>query len=247
MFAGPNGSGKSIIKHAVPPQLLGIYVNPDDIEKQMRDTGGVLNFDDFGINTSKEEFETYLSDANRANKRDLIINYAGLKWNQNKVSLNQSGLNSYAGSVLAEFIRAKLMTNSISFSTETVMSHKSKVELLRDAQAAGYRTYLYYIATDDPEINCFRVKQRVLKGGHSVAENKIRERYQRSLDLVRDAIRFSNRAYFFDNSFGERQIDDMWVAEVTEGKSLLLKQESIPQWFVTSVWNKLDKSSRIQD
>ncbi len=30
MFAGPNGSGKSTIKSVVPPELLGVYLNPDD-------------------------------------------------------------------------------------------------------------------------------------------------------------------------------------------------------------------------
>ncbi len=33
MFAGPNGSGKSTINALVRPELLGIYINPDDIEK----------------------------------------------------------------------------------------------------------------------------------------------------------------------------------------------------------------------
>ena len=37
MFAGPNGSGKSTIKAVIRPELLGVYVNPDDIEKEIRD------------------------------------------------------------------------------------------------------------------------------------------------------------------------------------------------------------------
>ena len=40
------------------------------------------------------------------------------------------------------------------------MSHPSKVALLENAQRAGYRTYLYYIATDDPAINVSRVANR---------------------------------------------------------------------------------------
>ena len=35
MFAGPNGSGKSTIKAVVSPSLLGYYLNPDDIEKEV--------------------------------------------------------------------------------------------------------------------------------------------------------------------------------------------------------------------
>lgn len=33
MFAGPNGSGKSTFKSIIRPELLGIYINPDDVEK----------------------------------------------------------------------------------------------------------------------------------------------------------------------------------------------------------------------
>ena len=32
MFAGPNGSGKSVLKSYLPGPLLGIYLNPDEIE-----------------------------------------------------------------------------------------------------------------------------------------------------------------------------------------------------------------------
>ena len=31
MFAGPNGSGKSTIKAVIRPELLGVYINPDEI------------------------------------------------------------------------------------------------------------------------------------------------------------------------------------------------------------------------
>ena len=37
MFAGPNGSGKSTFKSIIQPELLGIFINPDEIEKQIRD------------------------------------------------------------------------------------------------------------------------------------------------------------------------------------------------------------------
>ncbi len=32
MFAGPNGSGKSTIKAVLRPELLGVCVNPDELE-----------------------------------------------------------------------------------------------------------------------------------------------------------------------------------------------------------------------
>ncbi len=54
MFAGPNDSGKSTFKSILPPQLLGIYINPDEIEKEMRERG-FLNLAAYSIKTTPEE------------------------------------------------------------------------------------------------------------------------------------------------------------------------------------------------
>lgn len=42
MFAGPNESGKSTIKSVISNDLLGIYVNADEIEKEMRQSGSQI-------------------------------------------------------------------------------------------------------------------------------------------------------------------------------------------------------------
>ena len=136
-----------------------------------------------------------------------------------------------------DFLRQKLLELKVSFTFETVMSHRSKVELLARAQQAGYRTYLYYIATDDPEINISRVRNRVKLGGHSVPEDRIGPRYYRSLDLLMDAIRNTNRTYVFDNSSQNK--DRTWVAEITDGKVLELKTDQVPAWFKRAVLDKI--------
>jgi len=71
-------------------------------------------------------------------------------------------------------------------------------------------------------------------GGHPVPEDKIVSRYFRSLDLLLEAIRYSNRAYIFDNS-GQQQI---FIAEITDGHILQLRSEQIPHWFKQSVLDK---------
>lgn len=67
-----------------------------------------------------------------------------------------------------------------------VMSSPDKVDLMKKAQLLGCRTYLYFIATDDPAINVARVKARVNLGGHGVPEDKIICRYPQSLGLLMD-------------------------------------------------------------
>ena len=111
--------------------------------------------------------------------------------------------------------------------------------MLTQAQAAGYRTYLYFVATDDPAINISRVKSRVKLGGHAVPEDKIAERYHRSLELLMTAMRHTNRAYVFDNSGNTLDQRYTWLAEITEGRELELKSGQVPAWFKHAVLDKI--------
>ena len=116
----------------------------------------------------------------------------------------------------------------------TVMSSPDKVAFLQKAQQAGYRTYLYFVATEDADINVSRVKYRVQVGGHPVAEDKIRSRYVRSLELLPQAVAHADRAYIFDNSGAER----VWVAEVTDGLEIEMKTDEMPAWFKVALWDQ---------
>ena len=150
-----------------------------------------------------------------------------------RLSFTGAAVNSYFASAAGDFLRQKLLQQRAAFTFETVMSHPSKVVVLEQAQKLGYRTYLYYIATEDPEINLSRVRSRVKRGGHPVPEDKIASRYHRSLDLLMDAIRYANRAYIFDNS--TENTDRAWVAEITDGRVLEIKTDQMPAWFKRAV------------
>jgi len=88
-----------------------------------------------------------------------------------------SSIDSYLAADIAEFIRQKLLKEGISFTYETVMSHPDKIEFMKEAQKNGYKVYLYFVSTTDPEINSYRVKLRVIQNGHSVPFDKIKDRY----------------------------------------------------------------------
>eukprot|EP01031_Cornospumella_fuschlensis_P008409 gene8409-10367_t len=236
MFAGPNGSGKSTIKGMVPAKLLGVYLNPDEIQKDIEDRG-FLNVRDYGVETTKEEILPFFLNSALLQKAELDDEAMFLRFNDGKLSFHDVSVNAYFASVAADFLGQKLMERRVSFSFETVMSSPDKVRLLERAQALGYRTYLYYIATDDPAINVARVKARVNLGGHDVPESKIVSRYARSLELLVEAVKHTNRAYLFDNSRqgGER----LWVAEITGGCELELRCDPMPLWFEKAVWDKV--------
>ena len=151
-------------------------------------------------------------------------------------------MDSYLASVIADFLRGRLLESQRTFTFETVMSHPGKVALLEQAQQLGYRTYLYYVATENPRINVSRVENRVRLGGHPVPADKIEERYHRSLDFLLSAIRYTNRAYIFDNS-GEGT-DRTWLAEITDGRELELKTDRVPSWFKRAVLDKIQPGDR---
>jgi predicted ABC-type ATPase len=165
----------------------------------------------------------------------LLADVDKLSFNGNQLHFNDVVVNSYFASVLSDFIRHQLLVAGISFTFETVMSSRDKVDFLQKAQAAGFRTYLYFVATEDPEINVDRVRHRVVTGGHPVPEDKIRDRYTRSLELLIDAVTYSNRAYIFDNSTDDQE--HAWIAEVTDGLVIELKSSEMPAWCKTALWD----------
>lgn len=240
MFAGPNGSGKSTIKGMVPTELLGVYLNPDEIQKEIEERN-FLDLRSYGVETTKEEILPFFSESTLLRKADLLDEADQLRFADGKLSFFDVIVNAYFASVAADFIRKKLLEKRVSFSFETVMSSPDKVELLERARLLGYRTYLYYIATEDPEINIARVKSRVHLGGHDVPKDKIVSRYARSLDLLLPAIYQSNRAYLFDNS--RHGGDHLWVAEITDGRDLETKCSPLPRWFQRAVWEKITQRS----
>lgn len=238
MFAGPNGSGKSTIKYYVgrifTKEFFGHYINPDELESAIRRSSR-LDFKQFNLEVDGDEVLDFFRQSAWLEKVGLVGAAAALKFHDNKLDFSGVGVNSYLISVASDFIRRKLLLSRQTFTFETVMSSPDKIEFLAEAQRRGYRTYLYYVATADPVINISRVENRVLDGGHAVPVDKITDRYRRSLSLLRDAIKHTNRAYIFDNSAAEAE----WVAEITDAERLEFKAGHVPAWF-----SRLIKSER---
>jgi len=240
MFAGPNGSGKSTLKSYLRPPLLGVFLNPDEIEEEIR-KDGFLDFSKFGVQTTREEVIGFFTRSSFLNAAGLSEESRKLSYADGRLGFSKIAMNSYFASVAADFLRQKLLEQKLSFTIETVMSHRSKVNLLAQSQSLGYRAYLYFVATDDPAINISRVRNRVALGGHAVPEDKSEQRYYRALDLLMDAIRLTNRAYIFDNSGDNADCKHTWLAEITDGKRLELKTERIPAWFKRTVLDKISE------
>jgi predicted ABC-type ATPase len=235
MFAGPNGSGKSTIKSVIGTDLLGVFVNPDEIELEIKNSG-FLAFEKFGITSDEAKARKFFKESTFLKKQHLSSEIAKLSFSENKLLFTNIQINSYLASVAADFIRQNLIQEKHSFSFETVMSSPDKVEFLKKSKSNGYRNYLYFVATENPQINISRVQVRVEAGGHSVPNDKIESRYYRSMSLLLEAIKQTNRAYIFDNSGKKATL----FAEITNGKNIEIKSSRIPTWFRKYVLDKIN-------
>ena len=131
------------------------------------------------------------------------------------------------GQRLAEDRRQQLMAERKSLITETTFSHPSKLDLLQEARAMGYELRTYHVNVRTADMTVARVQHRVTHGGHPVPEDKIRERYARNQELIRDAVRMSDRAKVFDNSkLGARH---EMVLEYRDGRAVRVG-EAVPVW-----------------
>ena len=235
VFAGPNGSGKSTIKGVIDPALTKIYVNADELEKEAK-ASGFVDLAAFDVTATLPELLAFHAEHYLIISKELVIEAELIGLTDSKVDYRNVNVNSYFASVISDFLRQRLLQTGVSFTFETVMSHPSKVDFMKEAQAIGYRTYLYFVSTENPEINIDRVEIRVREGGHPVAPIRVRERYHKSLALLPQAIAASNRAYIFDNS-GDSSV---LLAEITDGVRLEYRTEEVPDWFFESYVDKVE-------
>ena len=229
IFAGPNGSGKTTIFKRILTEKqvpLGAYVNADDIEHTLKQTN-TFDFSQLNLRISDEQIKAFFS----------VSDFSPVKRNEphlheklqviDNVLTASTPIDSYLAADLSEFIRRQLLEADHSFTYETVMSHPNKIEFLTQALEEGYRVYLYYIATEDPEINISRVNVRVAQDGHSVHPDIIRKRYYKSLDNLKAAVKQTTRAYIFDNSQKQANV----IAEITNGSDVVLNSAvELPNW-----------------
>jgi len=200
IFAGPNGSGKSTLF----PQLVQqrhfnplAYINADEVQANLN-AGLAIRFpiQDATLFQSLIKAGGFIRDG----KLSPTVVSSLIGDPAVGLTLPKGTLcDGYLSAAICDAIRELLLLEQRSFGFETVMSHPSKVA---------------------------RVRQRVQEGGHDVPEDKILERYGRSLDLLSSAVRASDRAYIFDSTGPTLQL----VASVTAGKHIEVHSGTVPEW-----------------
>ncbi|MDR2854319.1 MAG: zeta toxin family protein [Prevotellaceae bacterium] len=113
-------------------------------------------------------------------------------WNSNEAVIKAA---QYAATQ-----REECINNGDSFIFETVLSASEKIQFIEKARQKGYFIRLFFIGTDNPQINAARVASRVMEGGHDVPIQKIISRYSKSISNCAIIAPIVDRLYVYDNS-----------------------------------------------
>ena len=227
MIAGPNGSGKTTLCGRLSADYSVNFYTMVNADRMFAEASATRNLRS-PIPVDADAFARHLDASTYppevlAPFRDgrIVLDDDCFRFR------NARAVTTYTVSLLANFVQETLIAAGQSFSQETVFSHPSKVDALRNARERGFRTYLYFVATETPAINAFRVRSRVRKGGHPVPTDKVVARYERSLRQIAPALPFLSRAYFWDNS----GTDFRFLGEFEEGKGFVHLASRLPVWF----------------
>ena len=132
-----------------------------------------------------------IAGANGSGKTTFALNFAELEnlkfINADEIAkqYDPNDIQKYkvkAGKKFFEELELSLTENN-SFVIETTLSGKYLVNVIKKAKELDFHTSLIYLFLETNEENIYRVKNRVLKGGHDVPTEDIIRRYYRSRKL----------------------------------------------------------------
>lgn len=101
---------------------------------------------------------------------------------------------------------------------ETVLSTEKYHQLVEMALNAGGLFCFIYVALASPSIAKERVTARVLRGGHGIPDDKIEQRWNRSLANLAWFAQRATGFWVIDNSNSDPQVAPMLIASGKNGK-----------------------------
>jgi predicted ABC-type ATPase len=136
---------------------------------------------------------------------------------------------------IARNLRVEHAQHLRDFGFETVFSHISNIQFLNALKMLGYVVHLYFVCTDNAEINIGRVRNRVREGGHDVPVDKILDRYSRALKNLTRSVRIFDRVVLLDNSF--ENAPGQAIGQIINGSTTniqLFPRPHLPSWVLKS-------------
>jgi predicted ABC-type ATPase len=138
---------------------------------------------------------------------------------------------SFQARAWADARRVECLSRGLSFASETVFSHTSKLDLMATAKRAGFNVVLLVVCVEDPQQLLDRVSQRVEEGGHFVPPERVLARYPRTVRHLSAAVRRADLALLYDTSQPPDQLfqPPRLVARLRGGE-LVWQADPLPAW-----------------
>lgn len=114
----------------------------------------------------------------------------------------EAGGNALIGGKQAIKKIEECLANNYSFTQETTLSGYKTEDTARRAKEKGYTVRLFYIALDSVEDSLTRIENRVRRGGHNIAANDVKRRFDTRWEAVAKVLPYCDVAEFYDNTNG---------------------------------------------
>jgi predicted ABC-type ATPase len=94
-----------------------------------------------------------------------------------------------------------------SFAFETTLASRSLIPFLEECKSDKYRITLIYVWVESPEVALERVRKRVKEGGHSIPDEVVRRRYERSIsNLIDFYLPLADEWRMYDNTHAKPRV-----------------------------------------
>jgi predicted ABC-type ATPase len=108
------------------------------------------------------------------------------------------------------------------FGFETTLSGKGHLHVVGGLKKRGYEVHIFFLWVPSAELTLARIKERVLRGGHDVAEAVVRRRFEKSMRNFFGPYRaLADQWMLFDNSRAGLSI----IASEEKGSLRILQSE----------------------
>lgn len=114
--------------------------------------------------------------------------------------VSATGMSNEEAAIRADKMRYRSIELKEDFTFETVLSSDYKIKILKKAKEQGYFIKCIFVLTVDSSVNVARVDARVAIGGHSVDEEKIKSRYEKSLGNIKELMKICDILHVYDNT-----------------------------------------------
>ena len=145
---------------------------------------------------NSENLDNEIKYSTRINTDEIVRKIGDWKNNSDQIKAAKIAIN----------LRNDCLQHGKSFNEETTLTGKTILKTIDKAKELGYELQLFYIGVNNHEIAKERIRNRVEKGGHNIADEIVEKRYYESLKNLKQVITKFDEVYLYDNSIKYKHI-----------------------------------------